>query len=197
MIHPHTALVAVPEADGLGVVATRPIPAGTVVWVRDSLDRTLQSGTLEKLAPLELEALDRYSYVDRCGRRVLCWDHARFVNHACEPTCMSPGYEFEVAVRDIGVGEQLTDDYAALNLKPEWTCQCGSPRCRGLVGEATPELVEQWDAMLQAVWPHIATVPQPLWSLVTNRYTKLPTDPTQLGPRSLPLRSSWLHLAAG
>ena len=62
--------------------------------------------------------LEKYTYVDRDGRHILCWDIARFVNHSCDPTSRSPGYDLEIAVRDIHPGEQVTDDYGSLNVLP-------------------------------------------------------------------------------
>ena len=58
--------------------------------------------------------LDRYGYEDARGDTVLCWDHARFVNHSCDASCLAAGNGFEIAVKDIHPGEQLTDDYAGL-----------------------------------------------------------------------------------
>src|SRR6478672_3518065 len=79
------------------------------------------------------QRLDTYSYIDRHGRHVLCWDHARFINHSCAANCLSVGYEFEIAVRDIAIGEELTDDYGTLNPTEPFPCQCGTAQCRGSV----------------------------------------------------------------
>ena len=37
------------------------------------------------------------------GISILCWDNARFVNHSCEPNCLTGGFDFEFAIRDIAV----------------------------------------------------------------------------------------------
>ena len=40
MLHPHTELRHINQALGYGVVATRLIPRGTIIWVLDKLDQT-------------------------------------------------------------------------------------------------------------------------------------------------------------
>lgn len=58
-----------------------------------------------------------------------------FVNHSCEPSCgvkiYNPGI-FLVAIRDIGVGEEITWDYSTTMDEDEWEmdCCCGSKLCR-------------------------------------------------------------------
>lgn len=47
---------------------------------------------------------------------MLCWDNGRFVNHSFNANCLSTAYDFEIAIRDIQPGEQLTDDYGYLNI---------------------------------------------------------------------------------
>lgn len=190
MIHPDSALLFLPDLQGYGVVALKPIPRGTIVWVRDSLDRDFSPSRVRQLSPLERASLRHFSYIDKAANRVLCWDNARYVNHSCAPTCISPGYEFEVAVRDIKVGEQLTNDYASLNLATGFDCLCGSQGCRGRVGKATPAQVEEWDRQLKAAWPDMPLREQPLWPLLQSLYGFGPLSQE----RPLPFRSSAEHV---
>src|SRR5436853_728134 len=113
------------------------------------------------------EALDKYSYLNGRGERILCWDHARFVNHSCHPTSLAPGFDFEIAVRDIESGGQITDDYGALNIESEFECACGHARCRGIVGPADFErFSDHWDELIGLAFPFVGEVEQPLWELV-------------------------------
>lgn len=170
MLHPHTRLRFINELIGYGVVATQLIPRGTITWVRCSLDQTFRPDQLVGLHPTYLQVLDKYGFQDGEGDTVLCWDHGRFVNHSCAPTCLSPGHQFEIAVRDILPGEQLTDDYATLNLDAAFRCACGTPECRGeLQPDDTFALADQWDAQIAEVYPLIREVNQPLWELVRER----------------------------
>ena len=63
------------------------------------------------------EIVDTYTYRNKNGNRVLLWDNGRFVNHSFNSNCLLTAYNnFEIAIRDIEVGEQLTDDYGYLNI---------------------------------------------------------------------------------
>lgn len=56
------------------------------------------------------------------------------LNHSCEPNLGIQGQVVYVALRDIGVGEELTFDYATNADEPdEMKCQCGSGSCRGVI----------------------------------------------------------------
>ena len=43
-----------------------------------------------------------------------------------------PVLTFEIAVRDIPPGAELTDDYRMLNKWLPYECACGSPECRSV-----------------------------------------------------------------
>ncbi len=60
---------------------------------------------------------------------------ADFINHSCHPNCGMRGSVVVVALRDIGVGEQLTYDFAMSDGcdYDEFECACGSSLCRGTV----------------------------------------------------------------
>ncbi|XOV75575.1 MAG: SET domain-containing protein [Phycisphaerales bacterium] len=104
------------ESIGHGVVATRDIPKGTITWVQDELDREFSPGEIRRLGKPFAASLDKYCFRNQHGRWVLCWDHARFVNHSFKSNCVTTAYNFEIAVRDIRAGEELTDDYGYLNI---------------------------------------------------------------------------------
>lgn len=170
VIHFDTELRFVNPAIGYGVFATRFIPKGTITWVRDRLDQTFTPEAIERLPPVYHEIVMKYSFIDARGRFVLCWDHARYVNHCCEPTCLSAGYDFEIAIRDIAAGEELTDDYGSLNLDYGFECHCGSARCRR---EIRPEdlltFAGEWDHTVAGPFALIPSVPQPLWPFLDER----------------------------
>lgn len=171
MIHPHTTLAFIGPEIGAGVVATQLIPAGTIVWALDDLDQRISPQRAHQLWPDMGELLDKYSYFNKEGERILCWDLARFVNHSCRATCLSPGLDFEIAVRDILPGEQLTDDYATLNLTSSFECHCGEPTCRRVVSPGDYEAyAEDWDSALRAAFPRVREVEQPLWRWVRDKY---------------------------
>lgn len=187
MLHPHTTLAWVDDTIGVGVVATRPIPRGTITWVRDPLDLTLTPEQVARLGPMYAEQLDRYGYMEADGL-VLCWDHGRFVNHHCEANCLAmDGAQFEVAVRDIEVGEQLTDEYGCLGITEPMPCRCGSPICRGVVRPDDGKRLYTWlRARFDAGMEQVGAVAQPLADLL-----QVPVDElVQGGGRPLRVRAN-------
>jgi SET domain-containing protein len=169
MIHPHTELRFISPEIGWGVFATKPIPKGTVTWVRDELDHILSPARVRALGPLYREHLEKYTYRDKAGNYILCWDQARFMNHSCAPTCRGTDLGFEIAVRDLLPGDEMTDDYAELHLQPEesFRCYCGTSQCRGLITAADVVVYEeQWQLELADALRFFDKVAQPLGSLV-------------------------------
>jgi hypothetical protein len=172
MIHPHTQMRFINAELGFGVVATRFIPRGTIIWVRDELDQVVPSGRLAGLAPAYRALLDKYTFRDASGRHILCWDLGRFMNHSCDPSCLGLDGDFEVAVRDLHPGDELTDDYGTLNLQAHesFTCRCGARNCRGLVGrEDAVALAGAWEALWRPARALQSEVAQPLGGLLECR----------------------------
>jgi hypothetical protein len=155
---------------GYGVVATHLIPRGTITWVRDDLDQAFSVEQVKSMAPVYRDIIAKYCFVDVRGDFVLCWDLARFINHSCDSTCRSAGYDFEVAVRDIHPGEELTDDYGSLNIEYDFVCSCNSGMCRYKIRPGDMlSYAETWDQIIAEPFRLIRTVPQPLWSFVKEK----------------------------
>lgn len=156
MMHPATRLGPVDEAQGLGVFATAFLPRGTLVWVRDPWDLEVPAS----IPTDKRDAVAHFAYTESDGSVVIPWDHARFVNHSCEPTCVGLLPGIDLAIRDIQPGEQITNDYVTLGTFASFPCSCGAPGCRGTVasGPVTPAHRAAFEAAL-ALMP---TVPQAL-----------------------------------
>jgi hypothetical protein len=172
MIHPHTELRFIDREMGFGVFATRLIPKGTLTWVRDDLDQVILAGRLAALPPVYRNLLDKYTFRDGSGRHILCWDHGRFMNHSCDPSCLGLDSDFEVAVRDIYPGEELTDDYGTLHLQAHesFFCHCRVSGCRGLIGaEDAVAQAKTWETVLRPALAALTEVHQPLGGLVKAR----------------------------
>ncbi len=170
VIHPASELRYVNPSIGYGVFATRFIPKGTITWVCDELDQVVSAGREARLLPMMRAALDKYSYLNGRGERILLWDHARFVNHSCHPTSLAPGFDLEIAIRDIQEGQEITDDYGSLNLEREFVCACGSEQCRGVIRPGDFDRHGAgWDSLVADAFPLISHVEQPLWDLVAEK----------------------------
>lgn len=185
MVHPDTELRFVSPTIGWGVFATRPIPRGTITWALDVLDQRFTPAQIAAMPAYARAQAEKYTYVDSRGDHILCWDHARFFNHSCHANCLSVGYEFEIAVRDISAGEELTDDYGTLNPAEPFPCFCGASHCRTqILPDDHVRLGTEWNRLAREAFFLIRTVPQPLWEIVQDRATieAALDDPNRLRP---------------
>lgn len=171
MIHPDTQLKFISPEIGYGVIATRFIPMGTITWIFDPLDQVFTPGQIAKLAPIFQDKLNTYSYRDHDGNFILCWDHSRFVNHSFHSNCISTAYNFELAVRDIYPGEELTDDYGYLNVTEPFACLPEPDTNRTMVmPDDLLHFYKEWDAKLKEAFKNFNKVAQPFIDLIDPQY---------------------------
>ncbi|MEZ5039451.1 MAG: SET domain-containing protein [Saprospiraceae bacterium] len=163
MIHPNTTLRLINPTVGYGVFATQFIPEGTIVYVKDSLELEI-SPTDYLMHTREMqEVIEKYSYIDERGYRIISWDFAKYVNHCCNCNTISTGYGFELAIRDIQPGEQITDEYGIFNLENEMELICGEMGCRKKVQPSDFEKYYQaWDEKIKQSMKKLFEVEQPL-----------------------------------
>lgn len=163
MMHPAAELRFVSPEVGHGVFAREPIAKGTVLWVLCELDIIFTPAQAAAFPPAYQPILDRYAYTDAANRVILCWDHGRYLNHSCDPVMVGVGGTIEIAVRDVAVGEEITCEYATLNITEAMDCRCGARGCRRVIG--SEDLAAVWlqlDLRVQAALPYARSVPQPL-----------------------------------
>lgn len=166
MIHPKTELKFISNEIGHGVVATAFIPAGTITWALDKLDREFSPDAFKAMDALYQDILETYTFRNNNGNLVLCWDHGRYVNHSFNSNCLSTAYDFEIAIRDIHPGEQLTDDYGYLNIsKPFRGIDEGTKR-KVVYPDDLLKYSKMWDKKLLKVFNRIPKLEQPLISLI-------------------------------
>ncbi|MGH1433031.1 MAG: SET domain-containing protein [Lewinella sp.] len=167
MIHPNTELRFISESIGYGVFATSDIPEGTIVYVKDSLELVISPTDYLLHTPEMQEVVEKYSYIDEKGNRIISWDFAKYVNHCCNCNTISTGYGFEIAIREIKKGEQITDEYGIFNLDYPMTLVCGEPGCRKVIQpEDFDNYYEQWDHKIRQSIGHLFAVEQPLMPFV-------------------------------
>lgn len=166
MIHPKTEIKLISKEIGYGVIATEFIPAGTITWALDALDREFTPVQFKNLKPIYQNILDTYCYRNNKGNLVLCWDHGRYVNHSFKSNCLSTAYDFEIAIRDIHPGEELTDDYGYLNVsEPFRGIEEGTVR-KTVYPDDLLNFHEVWDEQLLQNFSKIIQVKQPLKQLL-------------------------------
>ena len=184
MMHPDTELKWISSKIGYGVVATKLIPKGTITWVQDDLDRVFEPDAPHKLKVDSREMLEKYSFRNHKGEHILCWDLAKYVNHSFKSNCLSTSYNFELAVRDIQVGEELTDDYGYLNLTESFTPEDEGTERKEVHPDDILRCHEAWDQKLKDIFPVISQVDQPLISLL-SRSVKEKIEEINAGSRKM------------
>jgi hypothetical protein len=168
MIHPSTELKFISTEIGYGVVATEFIPAGTITWVLDKLDREFSPLEFQSMEPIYQNILDTYTFRNNNGNFVLCWDNGRFVNHSFNSNCLTTAYDFEIAIRDIHPGEQLTDDYGYLNISQPFRGINEGTRRKTVYPDDLLKYYKVWDKKLLKVFDKIPNLKQPLKELIAE-----------------------------
>jgi hypothetical protein len=167
MIHPNTELRFINHEIGYGVFATAPISKGTIIYVKDKLEIEITKYKFNKLDKAYKQIVEKYSYIDERGVRIVSWDHAKYVNHKCECNSMSSGYGFELAIRDISKDEEITDEYGLFNIPNPIEINCGCIKCRKiLLPTDIDTYFEDWDSLVLEAIRHIPNVSQPLWDVM-------------------------------
>lgn len=167
VIHPHTELKMVNPEIGYGVFATAPIPEGTITYVKDTLELEITPDDFMNHSEAMRATIEKYSYTDPRGVRIVSWDFAKYVNHCCACNTISTGYGFEIAIRDIAAGEQITDEYGIFNLTEPMAVTCCEQGCRQAVRpDDLDRYYRTWDAQIQRSITRLFQVEQPLLGLV-------------------------------
>jgi uncharacterized protein len=167
MIHPDTRLVYINDVIGYGVFATAFIPKGTITYVKDALEIEVTPAEFSRHTPELQEVIEKYSYIDERGNRIISWDFGKYVNHCCHCNTMSTGYGFEIAIRDIQPEEEVTDEYGIFNLESPMSHRCNYSDCRGAVCKQDLErMLIEWDDTIKPALVLFNEVEQPLLSFL-------------------------------
>jgi hypothetical protein len=184
MIHPDTEVRFINKEKGYGVVATKFIPKGTITWVQDDLDRVFTRDEVATLNPSIKKHLDIYSFTNKNGERVLCWDNGKFVNHSFKPSCFSTPYDFEIAIRDIHPGDELTDDYGYLNVESPFDVIDEGTDRKTVYPDDILTFHKEWDAIIREYAPKVFEVEQSLLHLIPadtwNKFLDDVQNPSQM-----------------
>lgn len=169
MIHPDTTLRFINDTVGYGVFATEDIPEGTLVYVKDFLETELSPEQVAAAIPKMQEIIEKYSYIDERGYRIISWDLGKYVNHCCNCNTISTGYGFEIAIRPIRAGEQITDEYGLFNMDREFPLSCSGSNCRGMLKpDDIDSLYPVWDSKIKNSLAKFNEVSQPLLPFTDN-----------------------------
>jgi uncharacterized protein len=184
MIHPDTEVRFISAEKGYGLVATKLIPKGTITWVNDALDQLFTREEIASLPHITRDYLEKYCFTNKNGDMVLCGDNGKYVNHSFTPSCFSTPYDFEIAIRDIAPGEELTDDYGYLNVEKPFPAMDEGTSRTIVYPDDILNFHKEWDALIKENAPKVFTVPQPLRPLIPestwNEFAAAAEDPARI-----------------
>lgn len=164
MVLPSLRIQWISDEKGYGLFASEFIPKGTVTYCQDSLDIVISPSELQKHHQAIQDSVHKFAFEPPSGDMVMCWDHAKYINHCCQANSLSTGYEFEIAVRDVQVGEELTTDYRLFSKYNKFDFVCDDPQCPRSRMDQLP--LQEIDSKIQAALTHYSEIEQPLSFLV-------------------------------
>jgi SET domain len=164
-LHDHVVRRIVFRPDGksslvYGLFALRPIPQGTNVVIMagkivtgkclSKLDKRSQQMSLQIDNDKWQIPNQVLSYTTFPGNAtdVQLYETGCYINHSCDPNCGMEDATRVVTIRDIGINEQITIDYAmvrngTLVLEGDvFPCFCGSGSCRGTITPQDYTIIE-------------------------------------------------------
>ncbi|MFZ9000493.1 MAG: SET domain-containing protein [Bacteriovoracaceae bacterium] len=167
MIIPSVRVKYLSDEKGYGLIATERIPKGTVTFVQDGLDIVISETQIEVYPEELLDHINKYSYEDYLGNRIISWDLAKYMNHDDDANTLTTGYGFEIAIKDIEIGQEVTDDYRIFSTHHDTTFKV----THGPLQDLKPwprELITYWDEEISDALLFFEKVNQPLLSLISK-----------------------------
>lgn len=171
MVIPWVKIVWISDAKGYGLVASQKIPKGTVTFVQDGLDIVIPADNLPNVDPRLIAYVDKYSYEDFMGNRIISWDFGKYMNHDDDSNTLTTGYGFEIAIRDINEGEEVTDDYRIFSTHHD----TNFIKIPGTSNDVVPwpqELINFWNERVFSALQNIQPIEQPLKAFIQDELLK-------------------------
>ncbi len=165
MIHPDTYTGTTDK--GVSLFAKRRFKKGEIIWIADSADTILPAATYRSFSEQKKQNVNSLGYLDSKGRFVIPNDNGKYVNHSCSPNCtyLLEYDNISVAMRDIGAGEEITENYRCYYGHLEnFDCQCGVPSCSGKL-KGDDSFLPSLRLRLNTIAPFILQHRQPLLNI--------------------------------
>lgn len=105
--------IAPSDIEGMGLFADQFIPKGTKTWeYHPKFDPSFTREELESMPDFIREQTLKYGFLNpHTNLHVLCFDNQRFINHSEKnPNILSTPF-YDVASKDIILGEEMTCNY--------------------------------------------------------------------------------------
>ena len=116
------------QIQGRGLYAKRAFDPGEIV-LRWDLSQTIPNEQVSLLSEEER----RYTHPLDEDRTLIVQAPERFVNHSCDGNTEVRDF-CDVAIRRIESGDEITSDYGLVGAAVRFQCNCGSVRCRKVIG---------------------------------------------------------------
>ena len=152
---------------GFGLYARHHVPKGTIICFESEGYRIIPEEEYNSLSETAKEHV--YQRVD--GTYIAPSDDSKYFNHSCDANVLDSRLGFDIVVRDIQKGEEVTYDYRAFCFK-EMECHCGSENCCGHITYEHPapeKLRRFWAKKVDAALRQVNKVHQPLGDKVRYR----------------------------
>jgi hypothetical protein len=161
------AMLGRSDIDRTGIVASKALAAGTIVWGPCERCAIWSADEFESLSQIERLWLDEFGYRLDDGSVLLVCGSGYLFNHSCDPNVLSDGLDFGIAVREIPRGAEVTIDYRAFRNERNWAFTCN---CRGVLGPhrivanglPDPDCIARNRSRLDLSLIRAASQPQPL-----------------------------------
>lgn len=152
---------------GKGLYARQLVPKGTIICFESAGYRIIPAEEYETMSDLAKEHV--YQRVD--GTYLAPSDDSKYFNHSCNANVLDSRLGFDIVVRDIKKGEEVTYDYRAFSFK-EMECHCGAKNCCGFLTYEHPapeKLRLFWAKKVDSALRQVNKVEQPLGEKVRYR----------------------------
>jgi hypothetical protein len=135
VLHPAIKVTEKSEIEGKGLVADRLIAQGEVIWQLEPDEVRYHPSEILTWPKEKQSQFNRYGF--QCGEEefVFVGGIDRYMNHSCDPNTWWEDELILAARRDIQPGEEVTYDYATLDILLEYqmSCSCGNVCCRRVI----------------------------------------------------------------
>jgi uncharacterized protein len=101
------------KVHGVGLFAAQFVSKGTKTWkLKPKIDMVIKTSEYKNLPKTFRKNIDHHIYQCKFTKKwIFCTDDARFMNHSTKPNIKTVRGMYDVSLRDIKKGEELTEDY--------------------------------------------------------------------------------------
>ena len=162
------------EGKGMGLFAKRFIPKGTMVTGECDKYMVIPSEHFSRLTRQEQESMLHFCVTGKDGSVLVLTDEGRFMNHSCNANILETGFGFDIVVKDITEGEELTADYRQfydhLYGKAPLACTCSEkPHIVVFSDKLQASMRGIWNSKIMEALLLVDKVPQPLSRIVLGK----------------------------